>query len=196
MEKFLDTIDNINEWVGKLFRWSLVLLVAVMVFEVFSRYVFKHPTTWAFEISTGLYATSFMMCGAYALLYKAHVAIDILYEKMTLKVRAIFDIISSVIFFYPFLITILVIGQKHAIKAWAVKETHWGQFPFPIYLTKTLIPLFAFFCLLQGTATLIRAILALANGRAYESKYKKEEIQKCIMDDTPGTASAGKGGNK
>ena len=190
MEKILDTIDNISEWMGKIFRWTLVLLVAIMMFEVFSRYIFHKPTTWAFEISTGLYAASFMLCGSYALLYKAHVCIDILYEKLGVKARSILDIISHALFFYPFLITLLIIGKKHAAKAWAVKETHWGQFPFPIYITKTLIPVFAFFCLLQGTAVLIRAVTVLTTGEVYESKRKKEEIQKIVMDDNVSCAAS------
>ncbi len=198
MGKILDTIDTINEWVGKIFRWSLVLLVAVMVFEVLSRYVFHRPTTWAFEVSTGLYACSFMMCSAYALLYKSHVTIDILYEKFGPKGRSIFDIVSALIFFYPFLIVVLLQGQKYAAHAWAIKETSWSTFPMPLYLVKTMIPLFAFFTLLQGTATFIRSICFLTTGKDYISKYKKEEIQKVVMDyDEPvGEVADGKGEKK
>ncbi len=104
MLKILDIIDTINEWVGKVFRWAIVLLALTMCYEVVLRYVFNNPTIWSFEISTALYATTFMMGAAYALLYKAHVSIDLFYEMLGVRGRAILDIISSVIFFFPFLI--------------------------------------------------------------------------------------------
>ena len=179
----LHGIDTINDWVGKIFRWTLVVLAIVMCYEVFARYVFNKPTIWAFEVSTGLFATSFMMCGAYGLLWKTHVIIDILYDKLSLRGKAIMDLFTHAIFFYPFLITVLYIGTNWAAKSWAIKETGWSTFQMPVYLIKTTIPLFAFFCLLQGTATVIRAILNLVTGKLHESRYKKLSIVQAVLND-------------
>ena len=183
MQKVLFAIDTLNEYVGRVFRWSIILLCTVMMFEVITRYVFHSPTIWAFEVSTGLYATTFMMCGAYALLYKAHVAIDIIYEVLPLKGRATLDIISNIVFFYPFLIVIFLIGTGYAADAWKIKETHWGHFPMPLYLVKTLIPTWAVLTFLQGTANFIRSILALVTGKVYEPKYKKDDVQQIVKDE-------------
>jgi|GEM_PF-90616 len=182
MQKVLFSIDTINEYVGRVFRWSIILLCAVMMLEVVTRYIFHRPTIWAFEVSTGLYATTFMMCGAYALLYKSHVTIDIIYEMLTLKGRSILDVLTHIIFFYPFLAVLLIHGTKFAHEAWKIKETHWGVFPMPLYLVKTMIPIFAVLTLLQGTATFIRSILALTTGKIYEPKYKKDNVQQVVED--------------
>jgi len=179
--KVLDMIDTLNEYVGKVFRWAIVALALVMCYEVAVRYIFNNPTIWAFEISTALYAVTFMMCAAYALLYKAHVSIDIFYEMLETRGRAIFDIISSIIFFYPFMWVLFTKGIDFAAHSWMIREKTWSNFAMPLYPVKTMIPVFAFLLLLQGTVIFIRSILIVATGENYESRYKKEEIPQCIV---------------
>ncbi|MDX9801838.1 MAG: TRAP transporter small permease subunit [Spirochaetia bacterium] len=181
MLKFLDIIDTTNEWVGKLFRWAIVLLAFVMCYEVVMRYVFNSPTIWAFEISTALYATTFMMGAAYALLYKAHVSIDIIYEMLGIKGRAVLDIISSVIFFFPFLIVVFIEGLKFAQASWMIHEKTWSNFAMPVYPVKTMIPVMSFLLLIQGLATFIRSIMVISTGKNYESRFKKDEIPTCVI---------------
>ncbi|MFM7346175.1 MAG: TRAP transporter small permease subunit, partial [Tagaea sp.] len=61
MQSFLLTIDKISNFFGKAFAWSIVILTFAIAYEVFSRYVFSAPTTWAFDVSYILYGTLFMM---------------------------------------------------------------------------------------------------------------------------------------
>ena len=183
MQKVFHSIDTITEWTGKIFRWTLIALTLVMMFEVLTRYAFHRPTIWAFEVSTGLYALSFMMCGAYALLYKAHVSIDIIYEILSPKVRSILDIISHIVFFYPFIITLIIVGTKYAAEAWKIKETHWGVFPMPLYIIKTAIPAFAILTFLQGTVNFLKAVLLLVTGKVYDTVYKKDDVKQIVKDE-------------
>ena len=67
MQGLLIAIDKVNTWVGKIFSWSILAMTFVIVYEVFSRYVFSAPTTWAYDVSYMLYGTLFMMAGPYAL---------------------------------------------------------------------------------------------------------------------------------
>ncbi len=196
MLKFLDTIDTINEYVGRVFRWSIVALALVMCYEVVVRYIFNNPTIWAFEVSTALYAVTFMMGAAYALLYKAHVSIDLFYEMLGLRGRAVMDIISSTIFFYPFIVVLLLEGTEFAGASWVIQEKSWSNFAMPLYPIKTMIPVSAFLLLLQGTVIFIRSIMILSTGRNFESRYKKEELPQCIMHDPEADAVSIKGENE
>jgi len=181
MLKVLDIIDTINEWIGKVFRWAIVALALAMCYEVVRRYVFNNPTIWAFEVSTALYATTFMMGAAYALLYKAHVSIDLFYEMLGIRGRAILDIISSVIFFFPFLIVVLIEGTKAAKASWKIMEKSWSDFAMPLYPMRTMIPVCAALLLLQGFAIFVRSIMIVSTGKNYESRFKKEEIPTCVV---------------
>ena len=181
MLKILNAIDTMNEYIGRVFRWAIVALALVMCYEVVMRYVFNNPTIWAFEISTALYATTFMMGAAYALLYKAHVSIDIFYEMLGIRGRAVLDIISSVIFFFPFLTVLIIKGVPMARHSWIIKERTWSNFGMPLYPMKAMIPIAAFLLLLQGTVIFIRSIMIVSTGKNYESRFKKEEIPQCMI---------------
>lgn len=179
MLKFLDMIDTFNEYLGRLFKWTIVFLCLVMCYEVAARYLFNSPTIWAFEISTALYAAVFLLNAAYVLLYKGHVVIDLVYEKFSLKGRAILDIVSSIIFFYPYMWVVLYYGIIYTHKAWMFGERTDSTFAMPVTPVRIMFPIFAFLLLLQGSAGVIRAIMTLCTGKTYPSKYKKEELPKC-----------------
>ena len=85
LRKILNFIDRISEWTGRIFSCIIIILVILVVLEVILRKIFGSPTIWNFEVSKQLFACHFMMVSAFALLHKAHVSIDIVYEKFNQK---------------------------------------------------------------------------------------------------------------
>ena len=156
MKKVLHFIDIISEWTGRIFSWIIVVLTLLVVLEVVLRRFFGKPTIWNFEVTKQLYAFHFMIVSAYALLWKAHVAIDVFYERLSHKTKAICDVITYIIFFFPFLLVWLYQGVKYAAKSWSIYETSWSVFSPPLYLIKTVIPITAFLILIQGVAIFVR----------------------------------------
>ena len=158
MRKFLYIIDNISEWAGRIFSWIIVVLTILVILEVILRRFLGLPTIWNFEVTIQLYAFHFMIVSSYTLLSKSHVAIDILYGKLSRKTRAICDVITYATFFFPFLFVWLYQGIKYAAKSWAMHETSWSVFAPPLYPIKTVIPLVAFLLLIQGFAIFVRQL--------------------------------------
>ncbi|MBC8460900.1 MAG: TRAP transporter small permease subunit [Deltaproteobacteria bacterium] len=158
MKKILNFIDNISEWTGRIFNWTVVLLILLVVLEVILRRVFKRPTIWNFEVTIQLYALHFMILAAYALLHKSHVAIDILHEKFSKRTRAILDVTTYLIFFFPFLSVVLYKGIAYAANSWEMNEKSWSVFSPPLYPIKTIIPVMAFLLIIQGCAIFIRQL--------------------------------------
>src|SRR5262245_12711967 len=78
-QRFLYIVDSLSIAFGKVFGWSIFVLTFTTSYEVFSRYMFRAPTDWAFDASYMLYGTLFMMAGAYALSRNAHVRGDFIY---------------------------------------------------------------------------------------------------------------------
>ena len=161
MNRVLQFLENVNEWVGRVFSWVIAVLTILVVLEVIMRRCFGHPTIWNFEATKQLYAFLFMVLAAFALLHKAHVSIDIVESKMHTKVRAGLRIVSYLIFFFPFCIVVLWQGIRYASKSWAIYETSWSVFAPPLYLIKTVIPLTAFLLLLQGLSIVIKDLQQL-----------------------------------
>ncbi len=166
LKTFLKSIDNISEWTGRIFIWLVVPLTAVVVFEVISRRIFDMPHIWAPEVTDFLYGPHFMLVAAYTLLYKGHVAIDIIYNRFSPRVRGILDIITYLVFFFPFCSIVFYQGVIFAKTSWLIHETS-GSAALPVIPEiKTVISVTFALLLLQGLANFIRSIIQAVKGEA------------------------------
>jgi TRAP-type mannitol/chloroaromatic compound transport system permease small subunit len=165
VQAFLLSIDRMSTFVGKIFAWLIVLLTLVTTYDVLVTFLFRAPTLWAYDVSVFMYGTLFMMGGAYALARNAHVRGDIFYRNWPVKVQAGVDLALYVLFFFPGVLALLSVGTQWAQLSWTMRELS-SQSPIqtPIYQFKTVIPLAAFFILIQGIAETIRCVIALRTG--------------------------------
>ena len=90
--RIIKIIDKISTTVGKIASFFILLMVAFEFLEVIMRYLVGKPLNWTWEVATYLYGANFMLAGAWALLNGKHVRTDILYDKMSKKVKAILDL--------------------------------------------------------------------------------------------------------
>jgi len=158
-------VDRLSVWTGKGSAWLIPLLIAELVYDTIARYLFNAPTAWSYDISYMLYGTAFMGGAAYTLLRDEHVRIEIIYEKVSPKTRAVIDAIGYVIFFFPSMGVLLYFGTEFTIKSWRMLETSgesmWSP---PIYPFKTVIPVTVLVLLLQGIIQFLRCIIAIKEG--------------------------------
>jgi TRAP-type mannitol/chloroaromatic compound transport system permease small subunit len=164
IKKVLNGIDQISEWSGRIFVWLVVPLAILVAFEVVSRRFFNAPHIWATEVTDYIYGPHFMLVAAYTLLYKAHVRIDVIYMRFSPRTRGILDLITYLIFFYPFILIVLYQGVIFAHTSWSIGETSESAALRIVPLVKTTVPVTAALLLIQGTATFIRAILQVVRG--------------------------------
>ena len=152
MQGLLIAIDKVNTWVGKAFSWSIVAMTLVIVYEVFSRYVFSAPTTWAYDVSYMLYGTLFMMAGPYALSRNGHVRGDFLYRKWSPRVQATVDLTLYILFFFAAVLALIYSGWGFFKISYMFNErsAFSPQGP-PMWPFKMLIPLVGVLMLLPGT---------------------------------------------
>ena len=167
MKRFLSAIDSISEWSGKIFAFVVVAATLVVVYAVVMRYVFNAPRIWGLELTIYLCAATYMIGGAYALLYGAHVKVDIFYRRWTPRVRAIVDMITA-LFFFAGVGLMLWVGAEWTAKAiikGATSGSIWDPIIWPMRL---LIPLGSFLLLLQGVAKFIRDFNVARTGEHHE----------------------------
>lgn len=165
MERVFVRIDRLSVWVGKLFAWAIVIMTFAICYEVFMRYVIGRPTTWAYDAGYMLYGAIFMMAGAYALATQGHVRGDVLYRLFPTRMKASVDLVLYVLFFFPGIIALLYAGYFYAERAWIIGERSSAS-PAgpPLYHFKSLIPLAAFFLILQGLVETARCIFCIVKG--------------------------------
>jgi len=154
----VDFIDWINGWVGEFIAYWSVMAVFVYFYEVLARYVFNSPTNWAHEGMFLMFGMQYLLAGGYAAREDAHVRVDIIYEQLSERAKAVTDIVTS-IFFFIFTGTLLVTGTifvLDAISVWEVSFTEWSIQYWPV---KCSITIGALLIILQGVAKLIRDVI-------------------------------------
>ena len=164
MKSFLKFLDGFSEWSGRIFVWLIIPLTIAVVFEVISRRFFNSPHIWSTEVIDFLYGPNFMLAAAYTLLYKAHVRIDVIYDKFSPRTRGILDIITYMLFFFPFCGIVFYEGIIFAATSWSIGETSESAALTVVPLVKTVIPVSIGLLLIQGIATYIRAIVQTVKG--------------------------------
>ena len=162
---FLRFVDKLNDWVGKVVSFFILVVALVIGYEIVLRYIFNNPTKWAHETSTMFFGAFIILGGAYTLLHGSHVSMDLIYGRLSVRKKAILDVITFILFAL-FCYALIWYGGKTAWKSILLLErgsTVWGP---PIYPFRLLLPLGAFLLLLQGLAKLVRDIITLRGGEA------------------------------
>lgn len=165
MQRYILLIDGLSTLVGKTFAWLIVILVAATVYDVIARYLFRAPTGWAFDVSYFLYATFFMMGGAYALARNQHVRGDIFFRLWPVRVQAAIEFVLLIAFFFPGIVALMSAGfQFFAMSYDQLEVTQTSFVRLPLYPLKAVIPIAGTVMFIQGLAELGRSYLALRHG--------------------------------
>jgi len=181
--RFVYFIDRINTFIGKTVSWSIVVLTLAICYEVFSRYVLRSPTTWAFDASYMLYGLLFMVAGPYTLARNSHVRGDFLYRNWRPRRQAGLDLLLYFLFFFPGILALIYAGTPFAQMSWLMNE-HSMNSPDgpPIYPYKALIPIVGVLMAVQGVAEVIRCIECLRTGAWPQRLHDVEETEKLILE--------------
>jgi TRAP-type mannitol/chloroaromatic compound transport system permease small subunit len=165
LKNFLQGMDSVSEWSGRIFIWLIIPLTGVVVFEVISRRFFNVPHIWATEVTDYIYGPHFMLVAAYTFLYRGHVRVEVIYELFSPRVRAILDCFTYLVFFFPFLIIVFTNGILFAYTSWSIHETSESAALTIVPLVKTVIPVAFLLILIQGSANFIRRVIFVLKGK-------------------------------
>jgi len=164
MQRFAHAVDTLNEWVGRIVSPIIIAMLLIGTYEVVARYVFNSPTIWAWEINEHLLCLFLSMAGGYALLLGRHVSVDILYSRLSVRTRAIMNLVTWPIFF---LVCIIVIwtGTAAAIEATVKREYVISSLRSPSYPDRWMIPIGTTLLLLQGVVKYLKDIATVRGKR-------------------------------
>lgn len=184
MQRFLFSIDTLSVWVGKVFGWLILVLTLGTTYEVIVRYLFRAPTTWAFDFSYITYGALFLMAGAYTLSRNGHVRADVIYRLWPQRSQAMIDLTLYIIFFFPAVLAWIYAGWKFAEMSVQFREVSiFSPAGVPVFPLKSLIPLTGVMLFLQGIAEVIRCIICIRQGYWPQRLHDVEEIETVILHE-------------
>ena len=125
-----------------------MLLVMLNVFvDVILRYFFHNGSIALQELEWHLFAVMFLFGISYSLLEESHVRVDFIYDNLSIKKRAIINIIGTLLFLIPFAIFIVFGSYEFVLDAFNTNEisedpgglTHRWIIKFMIPLSFTIL---------------------------------------------------------
>lgn len=155
-------INSLNEKVGFYNSFLTLPLIAVVVYEVFMRYVFNAPTVWAFEATTLIYGVHYMLGLAFTHKHDGHVAIDVFESRLSPKPRTILRIIVNLIVFVPTVGLLSIWSVIYAISSWQNWEKASSSWAPPLYPFKTIMAIGFILLFLQGISKLLADFRSLS----------------------------------
>lgn len=106
--------SKMDKALGSFLVALLVLMVLAVLWQVFSRYIAKNPSSWTEELSRYLFIWIGILGAAYASGQQTHLAIDILPPKLEPQNRIKLRILINVLVIL-FSLTVLVIGGANLV---------------------------------------------------------------------------------
>lgn len=182
MRNFLFFTESLSTWVGKAFAWLILVLTLGVSYEVMVRYLFRAPTTWAFDFSYINYGALFLMAGAYTLCRNGHVRADVIYRFLKPRTQASFDLVLYILFYIPAVLALVYSGWNYASTSVRFREVSiFSPAGIPVFPLKALIPATGVLLLIQGIAEIVRCILCIREGEWPQRLHDVEETESIIM---------------
>jgi TRAP-type mannitol/chloroaromatic compound transport system permease small subunit len=160
-------IEKTTEAVGRSVAWLAIVLVLATGLVVLLRYVFQTGSIALQESLLYINALLFTLGSAYTLKHDGHVRVDIFYNKLSPKHKALLNLLGTLVFLMPFCISVLWFSWDYVAASWRVKESsaETSGLGF-VYLLKTTILVLAGFLFWQGAAELMKNLKLFKHGQA------------------------------
>ena len=160
--KIILKIDAFTEYTGKCISTLVVMLVLLVGYDVFMRYLFSSGSIAIQELEWHIFSIIFLLGSAYTLKHDEHVRLDILYNSKLIseKMRLWFDIAGILLILLPCCTLIIISAWPFVMQAYAHGEISPDSGGLPgRWLIKAAIPVGFFMLLIQGIAELLKKIL-------------------------------------
>lgn len=162
MKTLITTIDTLTEGLGRLASVTLILLIALVLFDTLNRYLFSGGSIALQELEWHLHDLIFLFGIAFALKYNAHVRVDMFYERYPKKIKAWVNVAGVLFLIIPFSVFIFYTGMGFAYEAYGYSEMspNPGGLGYRFIIKSFMSVAFAF-VVIQAVSELLKSIQIL-----------------------------------
>lgn len=174
IQAYLNFIDKLNKKIGYYTSWLTFILVLIVCYDVFTRYLLRESSTAIQELEWHIFALIFLMAAAYTFKTNDHVRVDVFYVQLSEKKKALVNLLGTILFLIPLCIVVIISSKGFVLQSWITKETSPDAGGLPARDTlKSIIPISFFILLLEAIAFSIKSFFVLKDNN--EINNKKEE---------------------
>ncbi len=154
-------IDALNESIGRLVYWLVLVMVLVSAANAISRYALSIASNAWLELQWYLFAAVFLLCSGYTLRHNEHIRIDVIAGRLSRRTQMWIDVFGTLFFLLPMAVYIVWLSWPIFVNAWTSGEisgSAGGLIRWPVRL---LVPVGFFLLTLQGLSELVKRVAYL-----------------------------------
>lgn len=153
---FARMVDALNERVGRVVYWLVLVTVLISAGNAVSRKVFDLSSNAFLEIQWYLFAAVFLLAAGYTLKRNEHVRVDILSSRLGPRGQAWLDLLGGLFLLLPFTLLVLYHAWPFFVVSFLSGEHSNNPGGLLLWPAKALIPAGFALLLLQGVAEIIK----------------------------------------
>ena len=154
-------IDWLNEHIGRLVYWCVLIMVLVSSANATMRYAFNIASNAWLELQWYLFAVVFLLCSGYTLLHNEHIRIDVVSSHLSRRTQVWIDVLGFIFFLLPMSLFIMWLSWPIFMNAWTSGEISGSAGGLIRWPARLLVPLGFFLLSAQGFSELIKRIAFL-----------------------------------
>src|SRR5579859_6943065 len=143
-------VDTLNEYLGRLVYWCVLIMVLVSSANATMRYTFNIASNAWLELQWYLFAVVFLLCSGYTLLHNEHIRIDVVSSHLSRRTQVWIDILGFLFFLLPMSLFIMWLAWPIFMNAWRSGEISGSAGGLIRWPARLLVPLGFFLLSMQG----------------------------------------------
>lgn len=157
--------EQISLGCGRLVSWLCLAMVIALTLNVLSSWLFNYSSILISESITWMHAANFLLAVGYTLNRNEHVRVDIFYARMSVRQKALVDLIGTLLFLFPVAIFIIWASWPHVTLSWRISEASAEAGGMPaLYMLKSLLLVMPCLLMVEGVNQVLQNI-ALLRGK-------------------------------
>jgi TRAP-type mannitol/chloroaromatic compound transport system permease small subunit len=161
LQRISRLIDTMNERVGQLIYWLVLVTVLVSAGNAIVRKLFNMSSNAFLEAQWYMFSAVFLFCAGYTLLRNEHVRIDVVTARLSHKAQTWIDVLGTVFFLLPMSILFIYLSWPVFIRTYTHGEISTNAGGLLIWPARLLVPIGFTLLALQGVSELIKRVAFL-----------------------------------
>ena len=170
---FSRVVDALNQRLGWVAEWLVLLSCLISAGNAFSRYAFGASSNAWLEIQWYMFAAVIMLGASYTLKKNEHVRVDIVYANVSTRRQIGIDIFGFVMFMLPATVVMTYLSWPIFHNSWALGEISANAGGLIRWPVKIFLPLGFALLTLQGVSELIKRIAMLTGHMQADLHYER-----------------------
>jgi TRAP-type mannitol/chloroaromatic compound transport system permease small subunit len=170
--------DRFADFIGAITSIAMVLMILNVFYDVITRYVFNMSSIGMQEMEWHLFSVIILLGVSYTLKGDGHVRVDIIYDRLSYRKKAMINMLGAVFFILPISLLVGISSIDNAVSAYASMEQSGNPGGLQYrWIVKALIPLSFLLLIITSVGFFIKNLNVFNGLHPLEMDRIKHEVE-------------------